>query len=160
MTNQRVEYPGYKYCFIDTETTGLDPQVHSIHQLTAIITDPNLNELETFNIKFAPWEIAHFEQSALDVGHVTLEELKNRPTSFRMAYASFQEFLHHHCAKFDKKDKLQFVGYNAPFDAQFVRSFFEVCADRYFGSWFWNPPICVMQASAWYVQRVDRKSVV
>jgi len=27
------------YCFIDTETTGLDKQVHSIHQIAAILID-------------------------------------------------------------------------------------------------------------------------
>jgi DNA polymerase III epsilon subunit-like protein len=36
-----------------------------------------------------------------------------------------------HVDKFDKKDKAWFVGYNANFDAQFVRQWFEDHGDKF-----------------------------
>ena len=38
-------------CFVDTETSGLDPTYHDIVEIAAIITDENLNELERYESK-------------------------------------------------------------------------------------------------------------
>lgn len=50
--------------------------------------------------------------------------------------------------KYDRNDKYHFIGYNARFDADFVRKLFEKNGDQYFGSWFWFPPIDVMNLAA------------
>ncbi len=44
-----------------------------------------------------------------------------------------------HCDRYRKEDKIHFTGWNADFDADFVREFFEKNGDPYFGSWFWYP---------------------
>ena len=49
---------------------------------------------------------------------------------------------------------MHFIAYNAQFDSEFMREWWKKADDPYFGSLFWNPPICVMQAAAWFVQRV------
>ena len=36
-----AKYPGYKYFFLDTETTGLDTRIHNIFQISGILTDAN-----------------------------------------------------------------------------------------------------------------------
>jgi DNA polymerase III alpha subunit (gram-positive type) len=85
---------------------------------------------------------------------MTLNVLSELPLSACVAYAKFIEFLSHHCDRYNKADKMHFVGYNAGFDSDFMREFFSKNGDQYFGSWFWNPPVCVMQAAAWMTMRV------
>jgi DNA polymerase III epsilon subunit-like protein len=50
------------------------------------------------------------------------------------------------------------VGYNARFDADFIRSFFEKCGDQYFGSWFWFPPIDVMNLAL--IKLMDKRATM
>jgi len=49
-----------KLLWLDIETTGLDERECSILEISAIVTDENLNELDTFD------EVIHVGQSALD----------------------------------------------------------------------------------------------
>jgi DNA polymerase III alpha subunit (gram-positive type) len=147
-------YNGYKYCFIDVETTGLDRKHHNIFQISGAIHDENLNELENFDLRFRPFSLECYEQGALDATGMTLDDLQHLPMSSYEAYKTLIQILSRHCNKYDKKDKLHFVAYNAAFDNDFLREFFAKHDDSYFGSWFWNPSICVMNAAAWFTQRV------
>ena len=147
-------YNGYKYCFIDVETTGLDRKQHNIFQISGAIHDENLNELENFDLRFRPFSLECYEQGALDATGMTLDDLQHLPMSSYEAYKTLIQILSRHCNKYDKKDKLHFVAYNAAFDNDFLREFFAKHDDSYFGSWFWNPSICVMNAAAWFTQRV------
>lgn len=148
------EYPGYKYCFIDVETTGTDVKRNHIFQIGGRITDNNLNTLESFNFKFRPYSLEHTEAGALEKTRVTLEDLRHLELSCSDAYAKFIECCGRHVEKYNKKDKMHFVAYNAAFDVDFMREFFALNGDVYFGSWFWHPPLCVMQSAAWLTQRV------
>lgn len=148
------KYPGYKYCFIDVETTGTDRLHHNIFQISGRVTDPELNTLEDFNFLFCPASVEYVDSGALEKTRMTIDTLSHLPMSSTQAYSSFVEMCGRHVSKFDKTDKMHFVAYNAVFDCDFMRQFFQINGDSYFGSWFWNPPICVMQASAWLTQRV------
>ena len=152
--NEITKYNGYKYCFIDVETTGVDRKLHNIFQISGTILDCDLKEIESFNLKFKPHSLEHTEQGALDATGMTLDDLIALPMKSHEAYQELIKILSRHCNKFDKKDKMHFVAYNASFDADFMREFFAKNNDAYFGSWFWNPPICVMLAAAWFTQRV------
>jgi ribonuclease T len=149
-----MNYNGYKYCFIDVETTGVDRKHHNIFQISGTVLDCNLQEIESFDLRFRPFSLEHVEQGALDATGMTIDDLKSLPMSSEQAYKSLITILSRHCNKFDKKDKMHFVAYNASFDADFMREFFAKHNDAYFGSWFWNPSICVMLAAAWFTQRV------
>jgi DNA polymerase-3 subunit epsilon len=149
-----MNYPGYKHFFLDVETTGLDSTLNDIFQISGILTDSNLNVLESCDYRFKPFSLENVQEEALTKTGMTLEKLSNLPMSAREAYAQLIEMMSKHCDKFDKKDKFHFVAYNAKFDAEFIRKFFEKNGDQFFGSWFWNPPICVMQAAAWMTMRV------
>lgn len=135
-----------KLCFIDTETTGTEPKVHGLIQLAGLIVIDDA-EVASFNYHIAPFEADVIEDSALVVNKISREELATfvKP---RLVYDAIQSILTRHVDKFNKQDKLFFVGYNARFDADFVRAFFEKCGDTYFGSWFWFPPIDVMNLAA------------
>ena len=141
-----------KLCFIDVETTGCDDtRGHEIHQISAIITDLNGNEvLGEFSSTFQPFESSgKYDPAALEKCGLTEESLLARPKDCREGFLDFIHFLSKFCDRFDKLDKLQFVAYNAKFDDRFIRSWFTKHGDNFFGSWFWNPSICVMQSIAW-----------
>jgi DNA polymerase III alpha subunit (gram-positive type) len=147
-------YKGYKYCFLDVETTGLDRKLHNIFQISGIITDDECNVLENFDFKFRPYSLEHVENGALEATGMTVDSLNMLSMTAAQAYTSLIQVFSRHCNKYDKKDKMHFVGYNAAFDNDFMREFFSKHNDAYFGSWFWNPSICVMNAAAWFTQRV------
>ncbi len=144
-----------KLCFIDTETTGLDRNKNDIFQISAKITDSEAKEvIDEINLSFVPHSLEYVESEALEKTGYTMEELGSFSLSSSEAFKQFTDWLATHVDRFDKKDKLQFLAYNAPFDVEFVRQWFLKNGDNYFGSFFWNPAICVMQATAWFVQGV------
>jgi DNA polymerase III alpha subunit (gram-positive type) len=143
-----------KLCFIDVETTGIDRNLHNIFQISARIVDPKSLEIcSSFDSTFRPLTLT-VQADALDKHGYSLEDLGSLPTSSSSAYSAFVSWLSEHVNRYDKADKLHFVAYNAKFDSDFVRSWFEKHDDAYFGSYFWNPPICVMMGAAWFTQRV------
>lgn len=126
-----------KTLYIDCETTGLDAKVHGLWQVSAQLHVDG-REVERFTYEMQPVKGKMVSPEALDKGKVTWEQLR----AFEPPGVVFQRMrgvLGKHIDKFDKKDKAWFVGYNANFDAQFVRQWFEDHGDKYFGSWFWYP---------------------
>ena len=144
-----------KLCFIDTETTGLCSKNNNIFQISAKITNSDASEiLDGINFRFVPHSLESCDPGALEKTGYTLEELGSFSVSSQQAFKVFTDWLATHVNRFDKKDKLQFIAYNAPFDVEFIRQWFLKNNDNYFGSFFWHPAICVMQATAWFVQSV------
>lgn len=130
-----------KSIFIDVETTGTDPAKHGLVQLAgAMFVDGKL--ADSFNIKAKPFPGDVIEDEALKVNGLTPLELAAYPEP-RQAYREFTALLSKHCDKFDRSDKFHFIGYNADFDSDFVRRFFEKNGDNYFGSFFWFPVLDV-----------------
>lgn len=141
--------PLRKVIILDTETTGTDHKRHGLTQLAgAVLVDGE--ERERFNLLCRPFESDVIEDEALEVQGITREEFQTRPDPY-VAYNTFLKILGRHINKFDKKDKAGFVGFNARFDAEIVRAWFLKCDEeqgKYFGSWFWTPPMDLMAASA------------
>lgn len=126
-----------KTIFIDCETTGTDPAKHGLIQIAgALFKDKAL--VEQFDFKMAPGPLDVIEEEALQINRHTREELLLWPNG-ATTYGHFTTMLGKHCDKFDRSDKIHFVGYNADFDSSFVRRWFEKCGDQYFGSWFFWP---------------------
>ena len=143
--------------FIDTETTGAGSEKKcSIWQIAIIITDDNLNEVDRVNLKFKPREGCTLEEGALEKTGMSVEKFRALEMSYGDAYKNLIAFLERLINRFDKKDKLQFVAYNAQFDARFLRQFFLDNGDNYYGSWFWHPPICLMMHAAWMTRKVRK----
>jgi DNA polymerase III alpha subunit (gram-positive type) len=149
------KYDGYKLCFIDVETTGTDPKRHNIFQLSARITDSTAeNVLDQINLTFVPHSLDEYENGALEKTGYSLDDMRNLSMSSEEAYSKFVTFCDAHVSRFDKKDKMHFVAYNAQFDSNFVREWFAKNGNPYYGSYFWNPPLCVMIGAAWLTQGV------
>jgi len=136
-----------KLCFIDVETSGLNSRTCAITQLagTLIIDNvPTTTEI-TFNYLINPRAGKVIEPAALEVQGRTLEELRADGLDDNLVYGEFIGKLDKHINKFDKKDKAFFIAYNARFDEDFIRQWFTDHGNKYFGAYFWFPPIDVMQ---------------
>jgi DNA polymerase III subunit epsilon len=130
-----------KALFIDCETTGLDRNVHGLWQISFQLHVKG-EEIERQTVEMQPCKGKLVSEEALQKNRMTVERLREMQPS-HLAFDLFRRKLAAHVDKFDKRDKLWFVGYNAQFDAGFVRQWFEDHGDQYFGSWFWYPIIDV-----------------
>jgi len=136
--------------FIDVETSGLDYTKHAVYQVACIVVDETGKELGTWSKLFIPPAGTEFSAGAVEINGYDLERIKAETTlDYGQAHAEFTEFLSQFVNRYDKTDKLNFVAYNAPFDSEFVRSWFSSAGDNFFGAYFWNPAMCVMQKAAW-----------
>ena len=132
-----------KLLFFDIETTGVKFWKNGIHQISGQIIIDEFYQ-ESFDFKVCPVEGCIFEKEALEVGNVTIEQIKAYPP-MKEVYLQIIEMLSKYVDKFDKKDKFFLVGYNnASFDNQFLRAWFVQNGDKYFGSWFWSSSIDIM----------------
>ena len=50
--------------------------------------------------------------------------------------------------RYDTLDKFHLIAYNAKFDTDHLRAWFAKNGDKFFGSWFWHPPLDVMSFAA------------
>lgn len=119
-----------KICFIDIETTGLDWNKEKIWQLAGCIRD-NGKIKQKFNII--------------------------NKKSEKAIYYNFKKILNKHIDPFNPKDKMYFLAYNAGFDSSFIRRMFDSNNDKFFGSYFINPYICLMQMAARYFMKNQKK---
>lgn len=145
---------GYKHLFIDLETTGLDEKIHHPWQISGVITDSDLVELESFDFIFTPTSLEHIDDDSLEKCRTNVEALKLHKMSSADAYQALLDVMSKHVSRYDKTDKFITVAYNAEFDKKFLRAFFDSHNDSYFGSWFWHPFICAMQVAAYFTSNV------
>jgi DNA polymerase-3 subunit epsilon len=139
-----------KQIFIDVETTGVDPIQHGLVQVAgAIVIDGKLKE--SFNYFMCPPSDKTFEVRALEVIGMDMKKIETFQSSAK-AYSEFHSMLRRYVNKYDKTDKFHFIAYNSPFDVGFIRQWFLDNLDKYFGSMFWTPDICVMRLAGHYLQ--------
>lgn len=131
--------------------------VHGIIQWTAtVIIDGE--EKESIDLMIQPFPDDAIEEEALETNNTNREQLFNgsRLTP-KAAYMDITRFLAKYISKFDRKDKFFWIGYNARFDADFTRKFFEKNGDKYFGSWFWFPILDVTILAGYLLQNQRTK---
>ncbi|HBL18548.1 MAG TPA: hypothetical protein DD417_17765 [Elusimicrobia bacterium] len=127
-----------KLFFADTETTGLDPAQHEIFQL-AFLVEIDGKVVEEKTILFRPERPETISADALRITRKTKEELLSYPPK-RQGYESLIAALDRWVDRYDKDDKLFWVGQNPRFDMDFLRVFFQELEDPYFGSWWHHVP--------------------
>jgi DNA polymerase III alpha subunit (gram-positive type) len=136
-----------KVLWFDVETTGLDKSKCAIRQIAAL-AEINGKVEDTINLEIQPFEAAKIEEGAKALFGGALDE--NR-TPYHLAYQQFTKFLLFFVGKFDPADKFVLAGYNiTSFDEPFLREFFLVNKDKYFGSYFAWPKIDVQTFVAMY----------
>jgi len=103
-----------------------------------------------FQYRLRPFPGDVIEEEALEVNGITREELKTYSAPGKV-YKDSINLLSTHVDRYDRADKFHFIGYNAIFDSNHLRAWFEKNGDTYFGSWFYFPPIDVMGMAAVHV---------
>ena len=134
------------YCFIDLETTGINQTRNGIIQIGGQICrkeSTGLTLLREFEFTVAPFPTDLVEDEALAVSGITRDQLAGFDPPAAV-HKRLTDLFGEYCNRFDKKDKMVFAGYNAPFDHGFLRKWFDKVGDKYFGSWFWHPPVDIM----------------
>ncbi len=138
-----------KILWLDTETTGLDPNKNAIIQL-AMIMDINGEKVDEIQLNFKPFlndELIVNEELKItkkwrdfDLGDNTILPATGISAQTLLSYrqpntTSINAFLNKHISKFDKADKAYVGGYNVPFDIDFLNKFYEKSHDTYLGSY-------------------------
>ena len=137
-----------KLIYLDLETTGLDPNVHATSQIGAIIEIDGA-EREKINIKIRPNPEHSITRGALEVTGVSFDELMSYQFSQYEAYTKLLNILDTYINKYNTNDKFQLITYNGHmFDSAFLRKFFEMHDNSFFGSYFFYPSIDVMLIAA------------
>lgn len=144
-----------KKFFCDLETGGLIPKKNAVLEIGGIV-ECAFKE-ESFHFQCQPFKDDKVEQGALDVNKLTLEKIKTFPHAVDV-HKRLIKLLSGYVDRFNREDKLFFIAYNADFDSQFLREFFKKAGDKYYGSYFFHPPIDVMGLAAKHLMK-DRASM-
>lgn len=137
--------------FYDVETTGLDPNKNYIHQLAGIV-EVNGEVAESFDIKSGVAPGLSVTKEALAVCNISVDDLA-RYQSPKSAHTQFTRILKKYVDRFDRHDKIWLVGYNNRyFDDYFLRNWFLLNGDNYFGSYFWSDSQDTMTLASVYLE--------
>lgn len=135
--------------FLDVETTGLNPDIHAVHQISGIIyIDGEKKEEFDFNVR--PHAGALADKKALEIAGVTKDQLRGYESNIDV-YQKIKTILEKYVDKFDKKDKFFFCAYNANFDNSFMWSFLQNAGDNYWGSYVWSGSLDIMALAAFHL---------
>jgi DNA polymerase-3 subunit epsilon len=135
-----------KLCFIDVETTGLDHKAHGVWQISGYL-QPEEGEGKWFDFQCSPLKFDKIDKIVYDLHGLTETELRNFEDP-ALIHGKLLETLSSFVDRYKPSDKYIMIGYNAIFDYEFLRSWFEKLNDKFVGSWFWFPPIDVMVLAA------------
>lgn len=134
----------------DVETTGVKYYQNGIHQISGMIIEHGEIKAE-FDYKVRPHEGAVIEQSALDVGGLTKEEIMSYPPMEEIFPEFFKLITKYVPDRFKKgnKDRLHLAGFNnASFDNAFLRAWMFRNGEKYFNAIFHNGSIDVFCMAA------------
>jgi len=137
-----------KNLFIDLETTGLDYDRCAVVEISGTIEYAQV--YEEFSFKSCPFDGAIITDESLEKIGYTEDELWNFPP-IDETYRNLIQVFSKHIERYDKFDKFTTYVYGPEFDNTFLRQFFALNSDQYFGSWFWNPWIDVMSLAMKYL---------
>lgn len=152
-----------KLCYLDTETGGVDPDKSALLQISAAF-EVDWKIVGKFNRWLKPFpqdekiSAESTEKTGFTANLVSTDPKFEDP---KKVYNDFVEVCDSIVNKFNKQDKMFFVGYNAhTFDMPFMREFFKKNDNVYFGSYFWWPAIDVMllYAADWLKDRTSMEN--
>lgn len=137
-----------KKIYIDLETTGLDPVKNGIIQIAGIIDIGEGVPPVEFDFQVRPFRDDIIEDRAMHANGKTAFEVMAYPVAAGV-HKQIVQMLSAYVDRFKKEDKFLIYGYNANFDAAMLRGWFEKCGDKYFGSFFYYPPIDILSVAGW-----------
>lgn len=139
-----------KILFIDTETTGLDPDVNGIHQLAGEIM---INGIVTgdFNYYLSPFDNCRIDEDALKVSDTSTFDLLIYPPE-QDVFIDFYRHVKHYLTD-APNDKIFLAGWRLPeFDIKFIKALFDRNnASAAFKTLFWSNPIDIKVLATQYL---------
>lgn len=133
-----------KLAFIDVETTGVGESTGLI-EITCIVDFWQNNEIirhEEGTLKMSPFPNDEYEEESMNLLGYTPDELMSWPEpteQYQIMVSLFDELVD----KYNKSDKMFFIGYNSYFDLDHLDRFFKKNGNEYLRSYFWWPVIDV-----------------
>lgn len=122
-----------KLLYFDVESTGVDPIVNDIIQISGIV-EINDEVKEEFNFRVQPHSYENISKEALEVNGITIEQMKEYPTP-QETLSKLIKIFDKYVFKFNKSDKFFPVGHNIRFDIDFLFQFCKKCNFNYLGSY-------------------------
>lgn len=118
----KVENKSY-YCVIDTETGGLHPAHNPICEISFIILNNKLEEVDRYSAINKNYNDLKYSQEALDIHGISMKEI-NAGITIQDSLKSVNGIL----SKYSKgKDKVILVGHNMEYDYKMLKYAFEFC---------------------------------
>jgi DNA polymerase III alpha subunit (gram-positive type) len=108
-----------KQFYVDTETTGLDSTKCDIVSIGAIVEIDGV-VVDKIDINMQPVQWDNITQTALDIQHVTIEDLKSRQPH-EEGFKQFLAFVR----KYSDGPKFLFAGHNIAFDIKFIKAMYD-----------------------------------
>jgi len=120
-------------CSIDTETSGLDPLIHDIWSLAiAPLSQDNISrhlKLKPLYLEFKPINLDTISEQAVKVNKMDVHHLIKYFLTLKEGRNKIIEWVKE-CKKIEHFTKIQPLGHNFAFDANFIRKAF-VTLDNY-----------------------------
>ena len=137
----------YKIFFIDTLTTGMNPERCSIYRIGGIYTE-NGAERFRFEFRMCPYPNARINEQSVWISGESRSSLLNYESQEK-AFSEFMKMLDSVIEMRNPKDKAYIAGFNAAsFDIPFLREWFRRNGNERFRDYFHVQPIDTMSLSA------------
>jgi len=120
------------YAVVDTESGGLDPRVTALLQVSIIIVDQNLQELDTFAHRIIPNPSYNIEPIAAQINGYDAELWQRTGLPWQHADSAFSQFLN----QWFEGRKVVGVAHNAVHDEKFVRHHMPTTYGTFLEPWF------------------------
>jgi len=124
----------FKFLWMDTETTGLDPKENDVIQVAALAEIIVNGESSVFEFirNIRPFNFDSITDKSLAVHGIAKQDMEGFAPGDEVYY-EFKKFLSQYVDPYNRNDKFVLCGQNVDFDCQFISSFFLKNNDPY---WF------------------------
>ena len=112
-----------KLLYLDTETTGFDPQKNGLIQISGIIEIDGVVK-EKFDLKCKPFPGQRVTQGALKINNMTIEQIRSFPQAASV-YKKLERIFDCYIDRYNKADKFYLIGQNVKFDYDFHDAWFR-----------------------------------
>ncbi len=140
-----------KILFLDTLTTGMNPQRCAIYAIGGIICEDSAqgtNEIRRFELHIKPYDGARIYENSLWIGNMTRTRLVHFPKE-EDALKDLISLLNEQVKLTNPYDKIYLSGFNASsFDLPFLKEMFERNGNRNFFNYFHMQTLDIMNIAA------------
>lgn len=117
-----------KLLFLDTETTGLNPEINGVIQVAMCYEDSYID------YRIRPPKGTVYDKEALKINGITKKQIKKFERS-DVQLKEIIKWMGWRVGKYDKNDKFVLVGYNVKFDKDFMFAWAEKEGFNFLGSY-------------------------